>query len=143
MDPSLELRRDDRDRVAADSAMLRKLMTALLGATRAALRDERQRPVLRASIAKLRAEVERHLDFEERVLFPLLREADGWGPRRAERTAAEHDAQRAMLAALAEGAGDVTRPVAELADEIARFVRRFERSLSEEPARRPDERERG
>lgn len=132
MGTSLHIRHEARERVLADYALLRKLMVAMLQATRAALRDDRQRPVLRAAVVKLRAEVDRHLELEERELAPALRAADERAQRWADRMASDHAEQRRALAALAESASDTERRVSDLADEVADFVRSFEVRLREE-----------
>lgn len=132
MSPSFETERDARERLFAEYAALRKLMTSLLAATRAALRDERQRPVLRAAVEKLRDEVIRYLELEESIALPMLERGSEHGRSRAEKMVADHAVDRAKLTALAKNANDPTRPIAALADEIAKFVRAFDQHMTEE-----------
>jgi hemerythrin len=124
-----------RERIALDHALLRSLTRALLGAARAAEEDEKQRYVIREILRQLLDEIERHFEYEERVTAPLLRRAEGWGPICAHRMAQEHAEQRTTLHALAEDSQDGVRTIAELADEIRWFFRRFEQDMSDEEER--------
>src|SRR5689334_12259216 len=56
----------------------------------------------RPAIRKLVNEVREHLDFEDRLLLPVLRELDSWGPLRAAEVQSEHAQQRRELASLQE-----------------------------------------
>jgi len=124
-----------RQRIAADHALLRSLIRALIAVTRAAERDEKQRPVLRDVLGQLCGEVERHFRYEEEFIVPLIREMDAWGQARAERFCKEHEEQRAVLSALTEDAEDGVRNVDDLADEIVWFFKRFEQDMAEEEQR--------
>lgn len=132
MTSPLVVSKDVRARISSDHAVLRGLMDTLVAAARAAVRDEKQRPVVRELLAQFRSEVERHLDYEETALAPVLRAADARESERAETMAKEHEAQRATLVALAEDAEDGARMVEDLADEIRWFVRRFEEDMESE-----------
>lgn len=124
-----------RQRIATDHAMLRSLIRALIAVSRAAERDEQQRPVIRDVLGQLCCEVERHFRFEEEFIVPLIREVDAWGPARAEQLCKEHEEQRAVLVALAEDAEEGVRNVEDLAEEIVWFFQRFEREMAEEEQR--------
>lgn len=136
MTPSRWLPHEIRSRIASDHALLRGLLGALVATARAAIRDEEHRPVVPALLAQLRAEVERHLEAEERSLVPLLRAADAWGSSRVESSLAkEHALQRAMLVALVGGAEDGARAAEDLAGDILTFARRFEEDMAIEEER--------
>lgn len=74
----------------------------------------------------------RHLDYEDGALLPLLARADAWGPARAASIDAEHRAERAMIAALAEDLAAATRTSAELVDEVAWFLRALDHDMFDE-----------
>lgn len=125
---------DARERILAEHALLRGLMTDLASLGRAVVHDEKLRPDVRRALAKLRAELERHLRFEETMLVPLLRDADAWGSVRVESMTKEHAEHHAVLLALSEDAGEGIRTVETLSDEMAWFVQSLERHMREEEA---------
>jgi hemerythrin len=124
-----------RDRISTDHALLRSLTEAVISVARAAEHDERQRPAIRDVLCRVCVEVERHFQFEEEVIAPLLREVDAWGPVRVESLFQAHAEQRSVLIALVEEAQDGVRNVEDLAEEIVWFFRRFDREMAEEAAR--------
>lgn len=126
---------DVRRRIAEEIALLRSLTQTLIAVAREAEADERRRVAIRDVLAQICAEVERHFQYEEEVVAPLMREVDSWGSVRVERMFKEHDEQRAVLVALAEDAEDGVRRVEELADEIVWFFRRFEEEMTAEEDR--------
>jgi iron-sulfur cluster repair protein YtfE (RIC family) len=132
---SMIAKREVRKRITTDLALLRSLCRALITVARAAERDERQRPAIRDVLSQLSSEVERHFQYEEEVIVPLLRDVDAWGPVRVERLVQEHAEQRSVLVALTEDAQDDVRNLEDLADEIVWFFQRFEREMTETEAR--------
>lgn len=60
-----------------------------------------------------------HIDYEEQLLVPALREADAWGPLRARELCEHHVLQRVQLRALAE------RCSSESPAALAQIVRRL------------------
>lgn len=129
-----ETARAVRERILADHARLRISMADVLSHARAAVLDEKVRPDVREALAKLRAELERHLQFEDDELVPLLHDADAWGAVRAEHMANDHTGQRAVLLALTEDAGEGVRTTKALAEEVEWFVESFERDMRDEEA---------
>ena len=98
MDPS-QVRRT----ILRDHDHLRGALDALEVQARALVRGELA-PVERA-LEGLRGMKQRfldHLDLEESIMVPALREADAWGPERARQVLDEHREQRAELEALVE-----------------------------------------
>src|SRR5689334_8904249 len=91
-----------RQRIAADHALLRSLIRALIAVSQAAERDESQRAIIRDVLGQLCCELERHFDYEEEVIVPLMRDVDAWGPARVEQLCKEHDHQREVLDAIAD-----------------------------------------
>lgn len=124
-----------RQRITSDHALLRSLIQALIAVSRAAQEDEGQRPAIQDVLGQLCGEVERHFQYEEEFIVPLMREMDAWGPARVERFCKEHEEQRAVLCALAEDAQEGARNVEDLADEIVWFFQRFEQDMAEEEER--------
>lgn len=121
-----------RERILVDHALLRALMADLAALARAVVHDEKLRPDVRRALARLRASLENHLEFEDAALVPLLLEADAWGPVRAEELAKEHREHHAVLLALTEDAGEGVRAVETLAEEMMWFVNALERHMREE-----------
>lgn len=132
---SLIAKTEMRRRISTDHALLRSLCRALISVARAAERDERQGPAIRDVLSQLCSEVERHFQYQEEVIVPLLRDVDAWGPVRVEHLFQHHAEQRSVLVALAEDARDGIRTVEDLADEVVSFFRRFEQEMAEEEAR--------
>ncbi|MBN9166244.1 MAG: hemerythrin domain-containing protein [Myxococcales bacterium] len=132
---SMIARVEIRKRISSDHAVLRSLCRALIAVARAAERDEKHRPVIRDVLGQLCTEVERHFQYEEEVIVPLMREVDAWGPVRVERLFQEHAEQRSVLVALVEDAEDGVRNVEDLADEVVWFFQRFEQDMADEEER--------
>lgn len=121
-----------RRRLAADLAILRSLMRALVEVMRAAEQDEAQRPLLCDVLTRLRSEANRHFTYEEETVGPILRDVDAWGPARVEQLLREHDEHRGALAVLANDAEGGTRTVDDLMCEIEWFFDRFDRLMRDE-----------
>ena len=124
-----------RERIGREHSLLRGLARALVGAAKAAEKDEKERYVIREILRQLLDEMDRHFAYEESVAAPLLQRAEGWGPICARRMAREHEDQRTTLCALAEDAEDGVRTIEELTEEIRWFFRRFEQDMSDEEER--------
>jgi iron-sulfur cluster repair protein YtfE (RIC family) len=67
-----------------------------------------------------------HLDLEDRILVPALRQSDGWGEERARLVSEEHREQREIMSYILERLTDPQRPgilvardLASLADRLA------------------------
>jgi hypothetical protein len=73
---------------------------------------------LREAGGRLQARLLAHLDLEDRILAPALRDADAWGPQRAEALAREHAGQRAELARLLDVLSDPAHDAERLAGEL-------------------------
>lgn len=109
--------------ILEDHARLRALFRELdQVAARVLLGEGEQTLRLRALAEGLRERFLRHLDLEDRVLVPAIRQVDARGPERAARIAAEHRDQRARLARLLEELCDPRRTAAELAAELRALV---------------------
>lgn len=90
-----------RELVLAQHQALRRLLRSALDAAETESRAPRPRSIdLMRFTWELQRRFAAHLDFEERFMFPALREADGWGPQRVAMLTAEHAQQRQDLAAL-------------------------------------------
>jgi iron-sulfur cluster repair protein YtfE (RIC family) len=128
-----------RERILAEHRLLRTMISNVATTAEETLRHREQQPHLCAALATLRSAIERHLDYEERVLAPVLLRADAWGPVRAAHMTTEHAGQRALLLALTllavtEDAGGGVRSATGLVDEIQGFVQSFERNMREQEA---------
>ena len=110
-----------RRRILDQHSRLREGLDALDGLAAKVLGGElRPRVELRSSARELIEGLEQHMHFEERVLTPVLRDADPWGPERLESFLAEHARQREVLRALAHEVGESDDPV-----ELALLARGF------------------
>lgn len=123
-----------RSRVLADHAILRSLSRTLVAVAREAVCDDKQKPYLRGVLAQLATELEVHLQYEEKELIPILRDADAWGPVRVDIIAEEHAEQRSLLKALLDDAEGV-RTLDELTAELVAFADSFERDMADEEER--------
>ncbi len=121
-----------RRRITTDHAVLRSLCRALVSVARASETDESQLPVLKDVLRQLTSELERHFDFEEHIVVPLLKGDDAWGPVRVELLHRDHAEQRAILRAVMTG---VDSGVREITGPLVRFFQRFEQDMDDEEAR--------
>jgi iron-sulfur cluster repair protein YtfE (RIC family) len=90
-----------RNKVLREHAALRVLMTEANDACRKVREDRASLADLVYQVDRLVRSLAKHLEMEDRVLVPTLREIDAWGAVRAENIAAEHERQRAELIELA------------------------------------------
>lgn len=112
-----------RRRILEDHARLRERFSELDEVARRILEGEAElAPRLRSLAEGVREEFLAHLDLEDAILVPALREVDAWGPERAEKLATEHREQRALLQRLLRGLADLDRPLEELALDLRRLV---------------------
>lgn len=116
-----------RRRVLADHSLLRHhleevfaLATRVLG-TEPGLEERLRRSVFDTVRAFLT-----HVDLEDEILVPLLRQVDAWGEARAAQIAADHEWQRAALGRLKDMADDATGIV------LAQYVSSLARALLED-----------
>lgn len=72
-----------------------------------------------------------HLDLEEEILLPIVRDADGFGPVRVAEMEKEHEEQRAMLASILDGLAG-TRSVEVLSTGVLELVRAVREDIVEE-----------
>ncbi len=124
-----------RSRILSDHESLREQLRRVASRAHAAVRDESLRPRVREALADLRAELEKHLTFEEGTLTPLLQAADAWGGVRVEDMTKDHAGQRAILVALTEDASEGARSMPALAEELDWFVESLERDMRAEEER--------
>ncbi|MEM7410144.1 MAG: hemerythrin domain-containing protein [Myxococcota bacterium] len=87
---------------------------------------------LRRRGTTLLAALSTHMDWEERFLFPMLRDADAWGPARVERLTHEHLEQRAQLAQELELLTDPARSNEQVAKSLHAFVALLRADMEEE-----------
>jgi len=85
-------------------------------------------------VGDLASEMETHIGMENAHLVPAVREADAWGPQRAQRILDEHDAQLETLARISSSIGHtdskaLARDTLALVSEIRDDMRREEDEL--------------
>jgi hypothetical protein len=121
-----------REQVLADHQVLRDLRRRVLAAARRYLRHESQSEELRVALRELRGEIERHNDYEERMLAALLFDSSVEGRRRVVQMTQDHAGQHAALVALTEDAGEGGRNADELVDELVWFAQGLDRDMEAE-----------
>ena len=107
---------ETRAQVLGQHAALRRRLATLRHASLDVTDHNRCQLDLRRELLAFATELAEHLAFEERVLLPLVRRIDAWGPQRSERMLAEHARQRCTLAgfvAACEGESWMTQAFAE------------------------------
>jgi iron-sulfur cluster repair protein YtfE (RIC family) len=120
-----------RQRILDDHGQLRRLFADL----RELLGEPAAGPsagAVRELAAALRQRFLAHLDLEERLLVPALRDADAWGAERADRIAREHALQRAQLERLLTHLRDATYAPSELARELDALVSELQVDMEHE-----------
>lgn len=124
-----------RARVLAEHAVLRDLIAVVRAAMARADEGSGTIEALRWEAGCLLASLTRHLDLEDALLAPILREIDAWGPVRAARLAADHAAQRRTIARLKhridgmETAPALVGTLRPFTDELMRDMEAEERDL--------------
>lgn len=112
-----------RKRILEEHERLRVLLEELDDAARRLLEgDEALALRLRVLAEALREKFLRHLDLEDEILVPTLREIDPWGPERAKQVSEEHLEQRALFQRLFADLHDGRRPAVEVAVELRALV---------------------
>jgi len=89
-------------------------------------------PRVRASLDRVREEVNAHLDYEEEALVELLRGLDAGTPQHAEELVHEHDLERTMIEAVIEDFDAGDRTFQEMTDEIAWLAAAIEQDMENE-----------
>ena len=92
-----------REQVLAQHEELRALLREAIERTTSVLRTRGQIEGLVPLALDIRRRLRAHMGYEERALFPVLMEADLWGPERVAALVAEHARQRNELDMLVEG----------------------------------------
>ena len=125
-----------RRRILSEHQDLRRLLTEvtrLAQEAREAAEDSGPASgALRDGTRRLHAMLMAHLDLEDRILVPAIRDADGFGPVRAQQLAAEHAAQREELEITLGAVARAFGSGAELATHVARFADRLQRDMDHE-----------
>jgi hypothetical protein len=83
-------------------------------------------------LENVRASLEQHLAFEERLLLPILESDPPLGPERARRVRAEHLRQRAELAALSAERDRIALRPGEVAQRLRSLIDAFLEDMAEE-----------
>ena len=98
---------------------------------------------MRATALLVATALNAHIDAEERLALPYLRDLDAWGPVRAQRLLEEHEGQRAAIAVLTqlEERGDcaeLARGLRALVQTLLDDMRLEDRELLSESVLRDD-----
>jgi len=130
LDPSLV-----RTRVLAEHGELRALLDDVEHLATLAAANRRALPALRARARNLYRKFASHIDLEDCILAPALREVVGWGAMLSARLAEEHRRQREQLrhaiALIESDEASGTRVIAS--------IRRFSRALASDMKEEEDE----
>lgn len=122
-----------RERILQDHAVIRTRLGELVALIRrvhhadpkaARLLTQRGRSFLEFFLS--------HLELENRLLVPTLRDTDAWGAARAERVLREHGEQSAEARTLIEALADPFESALELAEQLENFVAALEVDMAAE-----------
>jgi hypothetical protein len=91
-----------REQVLGQHQELRELLSEAMERTTRVLKEPGSDSLITTAM-EIRRRLCAHLAYEERALFPVLLEADLWGPERVGALMAEHARQRAELDTMVEG----------------------------------------
>lgn len=118
---------DTRAQVLEQHENLREMVRR----TKEAMALDAPSPPLEAAVRELSGYFLRHLRTEERVLFPIIRDLDPWGPARVDRLLDGHRQQRALVAALLDQLRQED-DVAILVGDVGWFLHLLEVDMAEE-----------
>lgn len=94
--------------------------------------NRRVADLLPTYLESVRAALEQHLAFEERLILPILAADPPLGPERAQRLRDEHSRQRAELAALARARDELEVAPARVAQRLRALVDEFLEDMTAE-----------
>lgn len=121
-----------KQRVLSEHRLLRHMVCEVEAiAERAQAGEAAAEPELRNRARALCRTFKRHLDLEDAILVPILRESDAYGPQRAERLEREHAEQRRMVADVTDAIDNVS-DVRELASRVLALAREAVRDMKHE-----------
>ncbi len=112
-----------RERILRDHAVIRQRLTELRGLVARVQDGDRSasRPLVRRGKNFLEFFLS-HIELENRLLVPQLRDTDAWGAARADRVIREHQEQMAEARALIDAFKDPLESVFELAEQLDDFI---------------------
>ena len=120
-----------RTRILAEHTVLRSLYATIEEHALAVLDEEPdQGDVLRECCRDLYHTLLRHIELENAVLAPALRDTDAFGPLRADQLLAEHDRQRSLLFAALDANDERSAP--ELAGFALQLIEELRTDMSYE-----------
>ncbi len=130
MPPSAD---EARESIFAQHETIRMLLRAAGAvADMAAGGSRRVADLLPHYLESVRAALEQHLVFEERLILPILETDPPLGPARARQLRAEHRRQRAELAALTRERGNLVVRPSEVAQRLRALIDTFLEDMAEE-----------
>jgi len=122
-----------RDRVLADHRVLRGMLDRVEMHARKVLQGKKSAEnELFAQAQALDERLRGHMELEEELLAPALREADGWGAARVERFHEEHARQRQIMDGAWGSGTNAERSALEFALIAWGFVRLLREDMAEE-----------
>ena len=129
-----------RRSVLSDHQKLREQLTKLEQLSRAALvGTQLPRAALRGEAKVLLASLASHLNWEDRYLAPVLREADAWGALRCVKMAEDHHEQRNLLEYVLRQLHDESRPGSIVAGNLLDLIALLREDMNEEESALLDE----
>jgi hemerythrin-like domain-containing protein len=125
-----------RDMVLGDHRRLRVLLNTLARETSALQKGE---PDAAQQVCEVLGDLcdtlQLHLDYEDRELVPILRDANAWGQVVASRVREEHRVQRTVISALADDPADrCSKRTDAFIEELGAFIRWLEQDMQMEEA---------
>ncbi len=93
---------------------------------------ERNVHALRDTARQLYMTLSAHIELEDRILAPVLRQTDAWGPLRAERLLSRHAAQKQALEGALMELDDLMQPPNGLAVHVGKLIEQIREELDDE-----------
>ena len=121
-----------RSRILSEHVELRAMLDEIDGLVGRFESEPELAAPLREKGLALYARLAAHLDLEDEILAPALRQGDASGPRRAERLSHEHHEQRELLKYLVGRLAENARPTLLMVRELRNFAQLLREDMKHE-----------
>ena len=111
-----------RSIILAEHEVIRGMLREIDTIAKGAITSGGDASMLRGRGRALHQKLVAHLDLEDRVLVPALRDSDGWGEERARQLSEEHQEQRELLEYILKQLGSQSRTTRVLGRTLRNFV---------------------
>lgn len=129
-----------RERIRSDHVEIRKILLEVTGlASKVKAGETRLQGSLREHCREVYGTLLRHMELEDAILAPALRETDSFGPVREKQLREEHAQQRAVLARALSDLDNSDKGATDLAQSILDLVESVRKDMEHEDADLLDE----